>query len=64
MEAGFILKIAGIGILVASAHQILSRAGRDDRALLVSLGGIAVVLMIVLEQVSELFSALREMFGI
>ena len=64
MEAGFILKIAGIGILVASAHQILSRAGRDDQALLVSLGGIAVVLMIVLEQVSELFSALREMFGI
>ena len=55
---------AGIGILVASAHQILSRAGRDDQALLVSLGGIAVVLMIVLEQVSELFSALREMFGI
>ena len=64
MEAGLILKIAGIGILVASAHQILSRAGRDDQALLVSLGGVVVVLLLVLEKVSELFSALREMFGI
>ncbi len=64
MEAGLILKIAGIGILVASAHQILARAGRDDQAMLVSLGGTVVVLLIVLEQISGLFSSLRELFGI
>ena len=64
MEAGLILKIAGIGILVAAAHQILSRAGRDDQAMLVSLGGIVIVLLIVLEQVSGLFETVRTLFGI
>ena len=64
MEAEIILKIAGIGILVAVAHQVLSRAGRDDQALLVSLAGIALVLLIVLEQVSGLFDKVRSMFGL
>jgi len=64
MEAGLILKIAGIGILVAAAHQILSRAGRDDQAMLVSLGGIVIVLLIVLEKVSGLFETVRTLFGI
>ncbi|MBQ4042504.1 MAG: stage III sporulation protein AC [Clostridia bacterium] len=64
MEAGLILKIAGIGILVASAHQILSRAGRDDQAMLVSLAGIVIVLLIVLEKVSGLFETVRTLFGI
>ena len=64
MDAGLILKIAGIGIMVAVAHQILSRAGRDDQAMLVSLAGIVIVLLLVLEQISNLFSAVRELFGI
>lgn len=62
MEAALILKIAGIGILVASAHQILSRAGRDDQAMLVSLAGIVLVLLIVLREVSNLFDTVRELF--
>ena len=64
MEAGLILKIAGIGILVAAAHQILSRAGRDDQAMLVSLAGIVIVLLIILEQVSALFETVRKLFAI
>ena len=64
MEAALILKIAGIGILVAAAHQVLSRAGRDDQAMLVSLAGVVLVLLIVLEQVSGLFSSIRSLFGI
>lgn len=62
MEAALILKIAGIGILVASAHQILSRVGRDDQAMLVSLAGIVLVLLIVLREVSNLFDTVRELF--
>jgi stage III sporulation protein AC len=64
MDAELILKIAGIGILVASAQQILSRAGRDDQAMLVSLGGIVIVLLIVLEKIGGLFETVRTMFGI
>ena len=64
MEAGIILKIAGIGILVAAAYQILCRAGREDQALLVSLAGIVIVLLIVLEQIEGLFDTVRSMFGL
>jgi len=64
MDAGLILKIAGIGILVAVAHQVLSRAGRDDQAMMVSLAGIVIVLLLILEQISNLFTTVRELFGI
>jgi len=64
METGLILKIAGIGILVASATQILSRAGREDQAMMVSVAGIIMVLLIVLEQISSLFDSIRKLFGI
>lgn len=64
MEAGIILKIAGIGLLVAAAYQILSRAGRDDQAMLVSLSGIVIVLLMLLEQISGLFEAVRSVFGL
>lgn len=64
MEAEIILKIAGIGILVAAAHQVLSRAGRDDQAVMVSLAGIVLVLLMVLEQIAGLFEKVRSMFGL
>ncbi len=64
MEAEIILKIAGIGILVAAAYHVLSRAGRDDQAMLVSLAGIVLVLLIVLEQISGLFLKVKNLFGL
>lgn len=64
MEAGIILKIAGIGILVAAAHQVLSRAGRDDQAMLVSVAGVVLVLLLVLEQIGGLFDKIRVLFGL
>lgn len=64
MEAEIILKIAGIGILVATAQQVLSRAGRDDQAMLVSLAGIVLVLLIVLERIGGLFESVRSLFSL
>lgn len=64
METGLILKIAGIGILVAAASQILSRTGRDEQAMLVSLAGTVLVLLIILEQIGTLFETVRSLFGL
>lgn len=64
MEVGIILKIAGIGILVAAACQILNRAGREDQAILVSMAGIIIVLVLVLDQMKDLISTLRSVFGV
>ena len=64
MEVGIILKIAGIGILVALICQILSRTGRDDQAMLVSVSGIIIVLILIMDQLRGLIALLRSVFGL
>ncbi|MBQ8859340.1 MAG: stage III sporulation protein AC, partial [Clostridia bacterium] len=56
MEVDLVLKVAGIGILVAVSAQILNRTGRDEQAMLVSLAGIVLVLLILVEEIGRLFS--------
>ena len=63
MEVELIFKIAAIGILVAVLNMLLCRSGRDDQALLVSIAGLVVVLVIVVREISELFDLIRELFG-
>ena len=63
METALILKIAGIGLLVTVACQILSRAGRDEQAMLVSVAGVIRVLVLRLDEMSGLISNLRSVFG-
>ena len=62
MDVGIILKIAGIGILVAVSNQILSKTGRDDHSMYVSLAGIIVILFMLIGEIGELFSAIFDMF--
>lgn len=62
MDVSLILKVAGVGILVSVATQILSKSGRDDQAMLVGLSGIIVVLLMLVGEVSELFEAVRDAF--
>ena len=64
MDVSLILKVAGVGILVAAASQILSRSGRDDQAMFVGISGIIVVLLMLVGEVGELFDAVRDTFGI
>lgn len=63
MDVNTVIKIAGIGILVAVACQVLSRAGRDDQASLVNLAGVIIVLLILVEKIGSLFSSVRALFG-
>lgn len=51
-------------MIVAVSHQILQRAGRDDQALMLSLTGIVLVLLVIIGKVGELFSSIRSIFGI
>ena len=62
MDVSLILKVAGVGILVAAASQILSKSGRDDQAMLVGISGIIVVLMMLVGEMGELFDAVRDAF--
>ena len=64
MNVDLIFKIAAIGILVAVLNQVLSRSGRDEQATMVTLTGLVVVLMMVVQQISELFRMVKDLFGL
>lgn len=63
MDVDLIFKIAAVGILVAVLNLLLSRSGRDDQALMTSIAGLVVVLVVVVRQISALFDLIRELFG-
>lgn len=62
MDVSIILKVAGVGVLVAAASQILSKSGRDDQAMFVGISGIIVVLFMLVGEIGELFDAVRDTF--
>ena len=63
MEISLIIKMAGLGILVAVASQILSKSGRDEQAMFVTIAGILVALMLLVTQIRELFDLITTVFG-
>ena len=64
MDVSLVLKVAGVGLLVSVAQQILSRAGRDEQAMLVSLAGIVLVLLLLTEEIGRLFLLVESVFGL
>ena len=64
MDVDLIFKIAAIGILVAVLNILLQRSGRDEQALMTSITALVVVLMIVVQNISELFEMIKCLFGV
>ena len=59
-----IFKVAAIGILVAVLNTLLVRAGRDDQAMMTTIAGLVVVLLMVIQEISNLFSTIQNVFGL
>ncbi|MBQ1847018.1 MAG: stage III sporulation protein AC [Clostridia bacterium] len=64
MDIGLLIKVAGVGLLVAVAYVILSKSGRDEMAMLLSLCGIVIILIMLVGQISDLLSSIRAGFGL
>lgn len=64
MDLSLIFKIAAVGIIVAVLNILLTRSGRDDQALMVTLAALVVVLTLVVQQISELFELIQQLFGL
>ena len=64
MDVDFIFRIAASGILVAVLNQVLARSGRDEQAMMTTLAGLVVVLMMVVEKISDLFALVKGLFGL
>ena len=59
MEIDVIFKIATIGIAIAVLNQVLVKAGREEQAMLTTLAGVIVVLMLVIQMIGEFFDTVR-----
>ena len=64
MDVDLIFKIAAIGILVAVLNQLLVRSGREEQAMMTTLAGLIVVLMMVIVQINTLFETVKNVFGL
>ena len=62
MEVDLIFKIAAIGILVAVLNQLLIRYGREEQGLMVVLAGLVCVLMLMVQEISDLFDLIQTLF--
>jgi len=62
MDVELIFKVAAIGILVAVLNILLQRSGRDEQALMTTIAALVVVLMMVVQKISELFNLIKDLF--
>jgi stage III sporulation protein AC len=64
MDVDLIFKIAAIGILVAVLNLVLARSGREEQAMMTTLAGLVVVLMVLVRQISDLFDLIKSLFSL
>ncbi len=64
MDVDLIFRIAAIGIIVAVLNQLLIRSGREEQALMTTLAGLIVVLMMIINEIDALFQAIKSIFGL
>lgn len=64
MDVELIFKIAAVGILVAVLNLILVRSGRDEQAMMTTLAGLVVVLMMLVQQIADLFALVKSLFSL
>lgn len=64
MDVDLIFKIAAVGILVAVLNLVLVRSGREEQAMMTTLAGLVVVLLMVIKEISVLFDTIKSVFGL
>ena len=64
MDVDLIFKIAAVGILVAVLNQLLVRSGREEQAMMTTLAGLVVVMMMLVRQISDLFVSIKALFNL
>ena len=64
MNVDLIFKIAAVGIIVAVLNQLLIRSGREEQAMMTTLAGLIVVLMMIIQHIDALFEAVKSIFGL
>ena len=63
MDVSLILRIAGVGVRVSVATAILNKSGRDEQAMFVTVAGVVVVMLMLVEEIGTLFESVQSIFG-
>ena len=64
MDVDLIFRIAAVGIIVAVLNQVLIRSGREEQAMMTTLAGLIVVLMMIVYEIRDLFDVIKSVFGL
>jgi len=64
MDVEVIFRIAGIGILISVLSIVLKQAKKEEQAEMLTLAGVVVVLIIVVQLMSQLFNVVRTVFNL
>ena len=64
MDIALVLKAAGAALIVSVVCQILNRSGRDEQAMLVSVVGVIIILLMIVDELDTLITSIREVFGL
>ena len=64
MDISLIIKVAGVGMLVSIAAQVLGKSGREEQAMLVSVAGLVVVMLLLVREMGNLFDTVKSVFGV
>lgn len=64
MELELIFKIAAVGIIVAVLNQILKKTDHDEQAMMLTVAGIIIVLMMLMPEIENLFNTIKSVFGL
>ena len=62
MDIDLVFKIAAVGIIVSILNQVLVRSGREEQATMTTLAGLVVVLMILVQEIADLFALVKRLF--
>lgn len=64
MNVALVLKIAGVGLIVSAAHQILTKSGRDEQASLVTVAGVVIAMLMLTGEIASLLQSIKSVFGL
>lgn len=64
MDFDLLIRVAGVGLTVCIAYTIIKKAGSEEQAMLLSLVGVVVVLLMLIGKISELIELIRSLFGL
>ncbi|HCD69721.1 MAG TPA: stage III sporulation protein AC [Ruminococcaceae bacterium] len=64
MELELIFKIAAVGIIVAILNLILKKTDHDEQAVMLTVAGIVIVLLMLIPEIKSLFEMIQSVFGL